>query len=467
MDKVVKRFQSHLKLVFSNALGQDKRVVATNGFVVMELKLRPLHQDPGAEVRLGDIDGMFFHIALQYWKPTESTLLRMVVCDTCDPLAGELVLRVASSAGTTEDTWDGYPFCDLHRLISEFDLRCEIHVVLWTLVDAPIALARPFVPGMVEVRRLQESESCLWRGTPQEARGRRPHRHVVLDASDDDAPAPIDDVAPPPRDGGHDNGSDGGSEDPLNSSSNSSDDGREHGEGSIDFDEGIQHLLYEIGTEEDAADRDEEEDDAEGAHSADFEEDGSNSEHTSSSFNSDDYRSVSATDSESCDVEGASPSSEPGAPEWQRSPSPLPSAGSEPRSPRASRQAEGVSVFRGEERIGHTCIKFNSVNDEFYAKCVNEAHGPKCFITRVAHAGRKRAQGRPLGLLAAWVLDSYNEAYATQQQHNRCCRPSREARRAARQNLGRDPAEAQVLADFLSKERAPRDGEGSEPEDCP
>ena len=142
---------------------------------------------------------------------------------------------------------------------------------------------------------------------------------------------------------------------------------------------------------------------------------------------------------------------------------PLPLAAVRVGEPGGGRQP-GLSVFDGDFLVAEECIKYNPANDEFYAECRNPAHGKRCRSTRSAHEGRKRAQGRPLGFLAAWVLQAMD--FPTAQAHQRNCKPSQADRSRARHALdkvGQQP----LLHEFQGKERPPRAGKSSEPENVP
>lgn len=102
-------------------------------------------------------------------------------------------------------------------------------------------------------------------------------------------------------------------------------------------------------------------------------------------------------------------------------------------------------------------------NGNFAAYCSNPAHG-RCILTRVRHAGRKKAQGRPCGLLAAWLALSDDPAITTKKAHMDSSNlPGFDARLHHRTNLGTIPGNE----DLLSYERPVREGEGPEPEARP
>ena len=99
---------------------------------------------------------------------------------------------------------------------------------------------------------------------------------------------------------------------------------------------------------------------------------------------------------------------------------------------------------------------------EFFAICPCEHHAPDCRRYRTAHAGRKAAQGRPLGLLAAWLHAGCQPAIADRSDH-KAWQPTREQRIAGRALVRADPN-----ADlFFAHERPRKEGEDSEPEGIP
>ena len=104
-------------------------------------------------------------------------------------------------------------------------------------------------------------------------------------------------------------------------------------------------------------------------------------------------------------------------------------------------------------------IKFYGVNGDFVATCLQKDHGQKCRLTRTARGNdRKPAQGRPLGLLYAWLQLS-----ACDQQTHLHLRPSLQERIDARTSLA-------ALPDGTSLQTLERDrrlGEPIEHENCP
>ena len=107
-------------------------------------------------------------------------------------------------------------------------------------------------------------------------------------------------------------------------------------------------------------------------------------------------------------------------------------------------------------------LKIKPGTNDVFATCFCANHWPKCVKTKTLNSSDRRPhQGRPVGFLAAWIRDG--QSCDTASSHNRACIPSLASRRAARQIV---TAELN-FQDFASKERAVRDGEGSEPEDVP
>lgn len=106
-------------------------------------------------------------------------------------------------------------------------------------------------------------------------------------------------------------------------------------------------------------------------------------------------------------------------------------------------------------------IRFYPMTQRFVAHCEHAGHGT-CRREKLSHHGRNAAQGRPLGYLAAWLLDC---EYPDHVQHLACTNIlSQEARLEGREGLKGALGSDHEL--FL-KERARRDGEPEEPTDCP
>ena len=93
----------------------------------------------------------------------------------------------------------------------------------------------------------------------------------------------------------------------------------------------------------------------------------------------------------------------------------------------------------------------------FTATCNNPRH-KRCTLTRTAAAGKKPAQGRPLGLMLAWL--QWGEGLETRAQHwTRADWPSHESRSAQREAFSR----REGAEDFLAFERELAPGEQGEP----
>lgn len=142
--------------------------------------------------------------------------------------------------------------------------------------------------------------------------------------------------------------------------------------------------------------------------------------------------------------------------------------------PEASEDAEEVEVARDDSVItvpfagGH--ITYYGNTGDFVAYCGRHRPG-NCRITRTSNAnasGTRLAQGRCLGVLAAWLqcASKHDDAQNPLESHKRfasgrhCPRPSRAERVAARQALH---AVAGANALFVH-ERPRAEGEDSEPE---
>ena len=93
----------------------------------------------------------------------------------------------------------------------------------------------------------------------------------------------------------------------------------------------------------------------------------------------------------------------------------------------------------------------------FEAKCMFAGHG-RCSLTRTSEEGAKKGQGRPLGLLAAWMLDP--ECHAQSKESRKWERPSFEARMLARFLLQSERG----AEELFKKERKPYLDEGEGPD---
>ena len=92
------------------------------------------------------------------------------------------------------------------------------------------------------------------------------------------------------------------------------------------------------------------------------------------------------------------------------------------------------------------------------------AHGNTCTLSRTLRADpRRAARGRPIGLLAAWILVGRSDVCSCKEEH-KCLSDlplGYEARKLARRRLAAECIEAESL---FALERDVTEGEGSEPE---
>jgi hypothetical protein len=95
------------------------------------------------------------------------------------------------------------------------------------------------------------------------------------------------------------------------------------------------------------------------------------------------------------------------------------------------------------------------------AQCNNPSHG-KCVLTRKMTSGRKPGQGRPLGLLAAW-LASGAEMSSKEEHWALPAWPTLAARKTARAAL--KALDTPDVRGLLASERAQLSGEESEPDE--
>ena len=168
---------------------------------------------------------------------------------------------------------------------------------------------------------------------------------------------------------------------------------------------------------------------------------------------SDDLLDVASADSGPGDGDDEDPSSEP-------------SEGAVAVAVRAHPRA-GLSVFDGDRLVAAEAIKWNPIAKDFYAVCC--VHGGGCRLTRTANASRlgRRAQGRPLGFLAAWAIQTAADPlrFETRAEHLRLCRPSHADRLAARAALNK-PEQQDLLHEFSQRERPQGEDEDEEPAEC-
>ena len=119
----------------------------------------------------------------------------------------------------------------------------------------------------------------------------------------------------------------------------------------------------------------------------------------------------------------------------------------------AAWKSDGCVAFPG----GY--VQYYHKLDQFVAYCTHEAHG-RCVLTRSSVAGSRRGQGRPLGLLCAWLEMGTTESCQTKADHmNRKRWPDHSARVAARNRILSEHGGNELL----SSERPPTEGEGDEP----
>lgn len=117
-------------------------------------------------------------------------------------------------------------------------------------------------------------------------------------------------------------------------------------------------------------------------------------------------------------------------------------------------EAEVIFLVPG----GH--IAYYKKGDRFYGYCDVPSHGKLCRIERTARAGRRKGQGRPLGLIMAWL--ACGGQHDTQKQHLNNGRwqshADRVAARTALEQIGGS-------AELLQFEAGYKDGERGEPEE--
>ena len=114
----------------------------------------------------------------------------------------------------------------------------------------------------------------------------------------------------------------------------------------------------------------------------------------------------------------------------------------------------------GWERDGRLHVTHIGDRLEFYAVCPCHTTEMQCRRTRTARAGKRGAQGRPLGNLVAWIKGG--AAFTSKDNHMKWT-PARDVRVAGRELL-RGKEEGPF---FFALERDKREGEESEPEGCP
>ena len=101
-------------------------------------------------------------------------------------------------------------------------------------------------------------------------------------------------------------------------------------------------------------------------------------------------------------------------------------------------------------------VEYGHTNN-MVAECAIAAQGGQCRLTRTLTRGRRAGQGRPLGLLLAWLQDPrIHEASRTTPGWHRPAFDERAAHRLAF-------AAAPGSEEMLSRERDPAHDEGEEP----
>jgi len=114
-------------------------------------------------------------------------------------------------------------------------------------------------------------------------------------------------------------------------------------------------------------------------------------------------------------------------------------------------------------------ISYYAGTGDYVAYCTRHGPSKNCRITRTSVQSQSRiAQGRPLGVLMAWLrhADRYDDAADPVDSHKKfwrgthCAPPSWAERAAARDTLHADPASQGLF----SRERPMREGELSEPD---
>lgn len=447
------RFQNHMKGMFDDRIYE--KVLVSEGFVILEL----ISSAPG-----GDGDNMpevttsvpltrgFYHLSLQYYKPIRSTFASMRMVEEGVPQLGGSMFECEIDGPTQNAEADPTvhpPFLTWWQLLSEYDLRKQLTIRFWQVVDSERALNRDVRPCVVEARLLADTAVVMWKGSMQEKPTRRRRRdHVAI----------ADEAAGESEDDGVD------LEAELLEQMEADEVGSDGAESMND------HAFFSGGESdhaEEVAESDADDECSQVASSSRL------STLSGLTYDSDDYCSVMTADSDEyasglsdCNSNPPSPG-EAGDSDATSIAEELPSRASavaaRADADRSERQAQpGLDVYDGGTLIATHALKFNPSNNEFYIKCPNPLH-QRCVLTRVAHGGRRRAQGRPLGALAAWLVGGMP---LESREAHRAFKPTLEARRRARRDLHR-PEQAELLSEFEGKERPRYDSEGTEPEDMP
>eukprot|EP00971_Amphidinium_carterae_P025321 499916-Amphidinium_carterae.2 len=124
---------------------------------------------------------------------------------------------------------------------------------------------------------------------------------------------------------------------------------------------------------------------------------------------------------------------------------------------KASRKGQLYRKADAEVVIGTGAIRFYLNKDELVAYCGQQGHG-SCRLSRTckqSSSSKRPGQGRPLGLLSAWLLRECEDADA-----HKSFKPSLDERKLARGMLNLCP-DSDTL---VSAERMVRDGEDDEPD---
>lgn len=443
VKRMKKHFDQHLRAVFDDTRYPKKMLL--EGFLICEFLGTNAAPIPGDAADDGDhasdaavhmaVHTSYFHIGLHYQRPFESTFLKLRSLDPGDDR--HLMFCVSDPCGPAVEDM---PWCSVWEAIASFDLRRKWSVRFLALRDSLGVLGRPFRPGVVEACVLEHTTETIWKGSTAERPVRRRPRRQQQDEDDH-----ADDADRDRRDGESSNseaGTSSASSSPPTPPPSPGVGGEVAGHGAAANDDDIAELLE---AEESAAALDEL-----------FADVGSRaSTSDSSDVNSDDYRSVASSDLAILSCGSDPPPDDDHDDDDDENVA-------EPRQPYNRHPAAGLDVYRGSEMIFGSAIKFNPRNREFYAVCTNTLHG-RCIATRTCKAGRRSAQGRPLGFLAAWLLASGE--HETKQSHMQACRPTWAERRAARRDLFH-PEQRERATLLAAEERVPAPGEASEPEDC-
>ena len=291
----------------------------------------------------------------------------------------------------------------LVELLERLDFRLEIRISMWRLWDSPLHANRVFSASLVEVEEVANSTTTIWAG-----RQEPPVREVGIGTGDG-----------------------------------------EHEDSASSADEFLPLLAPPL------------------PHVARPQPDGTTSSSSSSthSSNTDSDTSSSDSDSDGRDALEAAgvPSSEP---QRHAEPSNIQELAEEPRAADAAPAGtplDALPIHHQGHPIG-MLLRYHAKSNDMYVNCTVPSHncGSKCSLTRTCNASAKRKpqQGRPLGMLAAWAASA--NTFETKAAHM-TFKPSLPQRKAARAALQRLP-DAQP---FLSYERKKRDGESSEPDECP